>query len=87
MDSKTQCVVKSQNIKRHFFERHFKELNISQIEESVPGRVNPKTNCKEECESMALPKNRTECNQAGWNNGSTSYMNNDKTEKASKGPE
>ena len=36
---------------------------------------------------MALAEGRMECKMAGWDNGSMSYMNNDKTRKASRGPD
>lgn len=45
------------------------------------------TNKHEQYENMALSENRIECNKAGWDNGSIPYMNNDKTGKASRGPD
>lgn len=43
------------------------------------------TNKNEEYENIALSENRTECNKAGWDSGSTPNINNDK--KASRGPD
>lgn len=71
----------------HLFERHFKEVNISQRERSLF-----------QAEGITRPIGRknmrvwhfqetTECNKAGWDNESMSYTNNDKTGKASRGPD
>lgn len=41
----------------------------------------------EEYENIAFSENRTECNKAGQDNGSISYINNNETEKANGGPD
>ena len=45
------------------------------------------TNKKKEYENMAHSENRIGCNKARWDKASRSYRNNDKTGKASRGPD